>query len=237
MLFRHDLSPVDSSSNILLFSNPPRLLTTFSNRWKMMQTSNSFQLVAASLLMIALSAVGFGNVGQDQPKPQTTAPEAEMKAAAAINSAPDAAAKLQAAEAFVKKYPKSTLRLEVAQLVTNEIARLTDAGQRLTLGERFLKTFSGDGESDRIKTLVIGDYVTAKRVDVKVEDMNQASSEVRPDTDAALLAQGEIRYARTLELPASRGRGPWTRTWPWSWRSPRGRGHGSSRPSSGSAST
>jgi small subunit ribosomal protein S3 len=27
-------------------------------------------------------------------------------------------------------------------------------------------------------------------VDVKVEDMNQASSEVRPDTDAALLAQG-----------------------------------------------
>ena len=31
---------------------------------------------------------------------------------------------------------------------------------------------------------------TKKRVDVKVEDMNQASSEVRPDTDAALLAQG-----------------------------------------------
>jgi small subunit ribosomal protein S3 len=31
---------------------------------------------------------------------------------------------------------------------------------------------------------------TKKRVDVKVEDMNQASSEVRPETDATLLAQG-----------------------------------------------
>lgn len=130
-----------------------------------MQTSNSFQLVAAIVLMIGLSAVGFGKVGQDQPKPQTKAPEAEMKAAAAINSAPDAAGKLQAAEAFVKKYPKSTLRLEVAQVVANEIARVTDAAQRLTLGERFLKTFSGEGESDRMRTLVIGEYVAAKRVD------------------------------------------------------------------------
>jgi small subunit ribosomal protein S3 len=32
--------------------------------------------------------------------------------------------------------------------------------------------------------------ITQKRVDVKVEDMNQAASEARPETDAALLAQG-----------------------------------------------
>ena len=32
--------------------------------------------------------------------------------------------------------------------------------------------------------------ITNKRVDVKVEDMNQAASESRPETDAALLAQG-----------------------------------------------
>jgi small subunit ribosomal protein S3 len=32
--------------------------------------------------------------------------------------------------------------------------------------------------------------ITQKRVDVKVEDMNQAASESRPETDAALLAQG-----------------------------------------------
>jgi small subunit ribosomal protein S3 len=32
--------------------------------------------------------------------------------------------------------------------------------------------------------------ITQKRVDVKVEDMNQASSDTRPETDATLLAQG-----------------------------------------------
>ncbi|HET9249113.1 MAG TPA: 30S ribosomal protein S3 [Actinomycetota bacterium] len=43
-------------------------------------------------------------------------------------------------------------------------------------------------EVDRLRRDV--ERYTKKRVDVKVEDMNQASSEVRPDTDAALLAQG-----------------------------------------------
>ncbi len=43
-------------------------------------------------------------------------------------------------------------------------------------------------EVDRIRKDV--ERVTKKRVDVKVEDMNQAASESRPETDAALLAQG-----------------------------------------------
>jgi small subunit ribosomal protein S3 len=43
-------------------------------------------------------------------------------------------------------------------------------------------------EVDRIRKDI--ERYTKKRVDVKVEDMNQASSEVRPETDAALLAQG-----------------------------------------------
>jgi len=43
-------------------------------------------------------------------------------------------------------------------------------------------------EVDRLRKDV--ERYTKKRVDVKVEDMNQASSEVRPDTDATLLAQG-----------------------------------------------
>lgn len=130
----------------------------------MQRFNYSFHSVAAILLTIVVSATGFGAV-QDQPKPQSKAPEAEMKAAAAINDATDAAAKLTQAEAFVKKYPKSTLRLEVAQVMTNEIGKVTDAGQRLALAERFLQAFSGEGESDRIKMLVVDEYVRAKRLD------------------------------------------------------------------------
>jgi small subunit ribosomal protein S3 len=43
-------------------------------------------------------------------------------------------------------------------------------------------------EVDRLRKDI--ERYTKKRVDVKVEDMNQASSEVRPETDGALLAQG-----------------------------------------------
>ncbi len=43
-------------------------------------------------------------------------------------------------------------------------------------------------EVDRIRKDV--EKITGKRVDVKVEDMNQAATESRPETDATLLAQG-----------------------------------------------
>ena len=43
-------------------------------------------------------------------------------------------------------------------------------------------------EVDRIRKDV--EKITGKRVDVKVEDMNQSACEIRPETDAALLAQG-----------------------------------------------
>jgi len=43
-------------------------------------------------------------------------------------------------------------------------------------------------EVDRIRRDI--ERYTKKRVDVKVEDMNQAASESRPETDATLLAQG-----------------------------------------------
>ena len=43
-------------------------------------------------------------------------------------------------------------------------------------------------EVDRVRRDL--ERITAKRVDVKVEDLNQASTETRPETDAQLLAQG-----------------------------------------------
>jgi small subunit ribosomal protein S3 len=43
-------------------------------------------------------------------------------------------------------------------------------------------------EVDRIRKDI--EKMTGKRADVKVEDMNQSASELRPETDAALLAQG-----------------------------------------------
>jgi small subunit ribosomal protein S3 len=58
-------------------------------------------------------------------------------------------------------------------------------------------------EVDRIRRDV--EKMTGKRVDVKVEDMNQAASELRPETDAQLLAQstaeqleGRVSFRRAM---------------------------------------
>ena len=58
-------------------------------------------------------------------------------------------------------------------------------------------------EVDRIRKDI--EKLTGKRVDVKVEDMNQAASELRPETDAALLSQsvaeqlvGRVSFRRAM---------------------------------------
>lgn len=125
----------------------------------MQRFSYSSHLVAAVVLTIFVSWIGV--IAQEKPK----APEAEVKAIEAISSAPDPATKLTQAEAFAKKYPKSTLRPQVVLGLTGDIGRVTDAAQRLALAERFLKTFGTDPDSDRMKGLVVDEYVIAKRVD------------------------------------------------------------------------
>ena len=52
--------------------------------------------------------------------------------------------------------------------------------------------------------------ITGKRVDVKVEDMNQTASDTRPETDATLLAQGvaEQLAGRVVVPPGHAPRGP-----------------------------
>lgn len=126
-----------------------------------------FQLVAAIVLTIVLLAIGVSASGliAVHAQEKTKAPEAEVKAIEAISSAPDAAAKLTQAEAFAKKYPKSALRPQVTKVLTGEIERVADSGQRLALGERFLKTFGDDPDTDRMKGLVVDELVIAKRVD------------------------------------------------------------------------
>lgn len=126
------------------------------------------KIVAALVLAISISSVAFAETSSNalaQAKPTPNAPEAEVNAVTAINGAPDAAAKLTLAEAFVKKYPKSTLRLELAQYLASEVARVSDVNQRLTFAERLNKLFSSDAELNSIRPVLIDSYVRAKRID------------------------------------------------------------------------
>ena len=99
-----------------------------------------------------------------QQKPKVSS-DAELKAAQAVENAADGAAALAAAGEFVKKYPKSEIRLDVARLVADKISKAADVAQRIALSESFLKTFNAPGEANVINSNLGLAYVAANRLD------------------------------------------------------------------------
>ncbi len=100
---------------------------------------------------------------QETKKPDIS--EAEASAANAVNAAPDASAKLAVAEQFIKKYPKSAVRLDVAKYVASQIGSVSDATQKMTLAENFQKTFTAENEQEIILPVILDAYFAAQRTD------------------------------------------------------------------------
>jgi tetratricopeptide (TPR) repeat protein len=128
----------------------------------MLRIVSAFSLVFTVASSVSAGCVTGGVQTQEQP-PKVS--EAENKAALAINSAPDAAAKLAAGTEFLKKYPKSPLRLQVARYVAGQVAQVPDAAQKLSLAEGFQKVFNEENELEAIQLVLLDAYLNLKRVD------------------------------------------------------------------------
>ena len=131
-----------------------------------MKTKILFSLcaVAASLLILSAAKVR----GMVAPQGQGNGPkisQAEMQALNNINSMTDPAAKLAAVEAFMKKYPKSGARLQIAERVAEDIAKLKDATQAIALAEKAQTVFTTEPELGIIKTVTLEAYAGGNRVD------------------------------------------------------------------------
>jgi tetratricopeptide (TPR) repeat protein len=101
---------------------------------------------------------------QEQQK-SVQLPTAELEAFNAIKAAPNAAAKLTLAEEFVKKFPKSKARTEVAGLVASEIVKTKDVTEATTLAEKAGTIFTTASEREIISPVLLDAYVAANRVD------------------------------------------------------------------------
>jgi tetratricopeptide (TPR) repeat protein len=101
---------------------------------------------------------------QEQQK-SVQLPDAELQALNAIKAAPNAAAKLTLAEEFVKKFPKSKARTEVAGLVASEIVKTKDVTEATTLAEKAGTIFTTASEREIINPVLLDAYVAANRVD------------------------------------------------------------------------
>lgn len=124
--------------------------------------------VVGRALALALCVAGVA-AAQEPPKGQAAgqpqASEAETKAAQAVESAADVASAATAAQQFVKKYPKSSLRPQVARIVAGKLAAVQDPAQRATLGEQAVKVFDRPEELDAINPVLINAYIESKRAD------------------------------------------------------------------------
>jgi hypothetical protein len=121
-------------------------------------------LVLVTVGALALPAVSAAPA-QAQPKNQPKASDAEVKEARKVEAATDAQGRMQAATAFLKKYPKSELRPQLAQLVVDKINDVTDPAQRLTLAQSFRTTFDQPAEAELIAPVLLDAYLKTNHAD------------------------------------------------------------------------
>ena len=89
----------------------------------------------------------------------------EQKAAQAIAAAPDVPKKLKAGEDFIKKYPKSPLRTQVARGIADQVTGVTDSAQKISLAQEFQQSFTEPSEQEIILPVLIEALTQAKRSD------------------------------------------------------------------------
>lgn len=117
------------------------------------------KLLITALLIV--TAVSSAMAQGEQPKVSAD----EQKMAQAVLALPDPTGRLKSAADFVKKYPKSSLRVQVARGLVNQIGDVTDAGQKVNLAQAFQGIFTDAAELDMIMPVLLEALGQAKRPD------------------------------------------------------------------------
>jgi hypothetical protein len=124
----------------------------------------SHTLLLCSLALI-FNAAASARSSTSQTAAKTTVPDAEAKAVKAVEAAKDVPAKFAAAEDFVKKYPTSKARPQVAQYTAGQVFGVTDSTQRVALAQKYLAVFTDPSEAKLVKPVLIDALVQLNRVD------------------------------------------------------------------------
>jgi hypothetical protein len=115
------------------------------------------RILSACALVCALA---LGAAAQEAAKQaEVKVSGGEREAAQKIEKAKGAEARLQAAAAFVKKYPQSALRKQLAETLADEIAAVTDAQQSLSLAQVYQDIFNLPDEQQRVTATLLNGYI------------------------------------------------------------------------------
>src|SRR4030095_9718571 len=121
--------------------------------------------IISSCIVFVLSLFMVAQTVAQEKKPEVKLSDGETKALNAINALPDPAAKLKAVEEFLKKYPKTPIRVQLANTTAAEIAKIKDPQQAVALGEAAQKIFTGADEQENILGVLLDSYILAGRTE------------------------------------------------------------------------
>jgi hypothetical protein len=116
-----------------------------------------FRILSALALACALAVVAAAQEKPKQDEPKVSG--GERDAAQKIEKAKGTEARLQLAAAFVKKYPQSPLRGQLADSIAREIAETTDNQAKGSLAQTFLEIFNLPGEAPLVTASLLNSYV------------------------------------------------------------------------------
>lgn len=89
----------------------------------------------------------------------------ERKAAKKITEAKGLDAQLQASAEFVKKYPKSVVRPQIAKHLAEEINGIQDHAQKISAAQTYLEFFNEPAEADAVEPALIEAYLDNNQLD------------------------------------------------------------------------
>lgn len=136
-------------------------------------------LLCSLVLIFSISITASFTTAQAQ-NPKVTVPEAEAKSAKAVEAAKDSPAKFVAAEEFLKKYPTSKARPQIAGYMATHVFGFTDATQRLAAAQKYIAVFTDPTETTLVKPALIDAYLRLKQFD---EAFASAASYLATDTE------------------------------------------------------
>jgi hypothetical protein len=178
-----------------------------------------FRIIAACALACAFALGAAPAVSaQDNNKPaEPKVSGGERDAAAKVDKAKGAEAKLQAGAEFVKKYPNSPLRPKVAKSVADEVAAASDDQLKISLAETYLGFFNQPTEAALVNDALLNAYINAGRAadafkmgsnrlaknpdDVDLlRSLTVIASNATINNDNTYAAQGQQYGAKAIEL-------------------------------------
>ena len=175
------------------------------------------RILSACAVAACACALAWGAAAQEAKQAEPKVSGGERSAADKINKAQGAEAKIQAAAEFLKKYPQSPLRPQVADAIASEVSATTDPQLKASLAETYLSLFNAPGEAERVGFHLMDAYIMGERAEDAFragaawlqKNPDDVETQRRLTTTAlnasirgnnAFLAQGQQYGAKALEL-------------------------------------